>query len=57
MSLLGDVLEKQTTVGLTENGAKTFTTSLNKNCDFFFRAGAMRGKNKDVVDLFVKAYI
>ena len=57
MSLLGDALEKQTTVGLTENGAKTFTTSLSANCDFFFRAGAMRGKNKDVVDLFVKAYI
>ena len=57
MSILGDALQKQTTVGYTENGAKTFTTSLSANCDFFFRAGAMRGKNKDVVNLFVKAYI
>ena len=57
MSLLGDALEKQTTVGITENGAKTFTTSLSYNCDFFFRAGAMRGRNNAVVDLFMKAYI
>lgn len=57
MSLLGDALEKQTTVGTTENGAKTFTTSLSYNCDFFFRAGAMRGRNNAVVDLFMKAYI
>ena len=57
MSILGDALQKQTTVGYTENGAKTFTTSLSANCDFFFRAGAMRGQNQNVVDLFVKAYI
>ena len=43
MSMLGDALQKQTTVGYTENGAKTFTTSLSANCNFFFRAGAMRG--------------
>ena len=57
MSVLGDALQKETTITQTENGAKTFSTSLNNNCDFFFRAGAMRGNNKEVVNLFTKAYI
>lgn len=57
MSKFGDAVEKITTETYTENGAKTFSTSLNNNVDFFFRAGAMRGKFEEVVDLFSKAYI
>lgn len=38
----------------TTNGATAFTSTLNRNLDFFFHAPAMRGK--DVSDLFTKAY-
>ena len=43
MSFL-DNLKEETTVGHTENGAKTYTSTLNANLDFFAQAGAMRGR-------------
>lgn len=40
---------------LTENGAATFSTSLNYCVDLFFRVGASRGKVKEVTNLFKQA--
>ena len=42
------------TVTRTENGMKTYDTSLNKNVDLFFAIGASRGG--DVTALFERAY-
>ncbi|MCC9083701.1 DUF2828 family protein [Enterococcus faecium] len=55
MSFL-DNLKEETTVGSTENGAKTYTSTLNANLDFFAQAGAMRGRLGDVRNMFAKAY-
>lgn len=55
MSFL-DNLKEETTVGHTENGAKTYTSTLNANLDFFAQAGAMRGRLEDVRNMFSKAY-
>lgn len=51
-----DNLKEATTVGTTENGAKTFTSTLNANLDFFSLAGAMRDRGEAVGTLFAKAY-
>lgn len=51
-----DNLKEETTIGTTENGAKTFTSSLNANLDFFGQAGAMRSRTEDVGRLFLHAY-
>lgn len=51
-----DDLERVSTRGLTENGANTYTTTLNKNLDVFAQAGAMRGRLKDVSKLFASAF-
>jgi hypothetical protein len=41
----------------TENGAKTFSTSTNKNVDLFFKIGALRGQPADkVVGVFREAF-
>lgn len=48
-------LEKKSTETTTENGALAFSTTLNKNLDFFGQAASMRG-NKDVQNLFIYAY-
>lgn len=42
MSLLLNKITEKTTETLTENGAKTFSTSLNANVDLFFEGGALR---------------
>lgn len=55
MTFLDD-LKEQTTVGFTENGAKTYTGTLNANLDFFAQAGAMRTRLEDVRGLFSLAY-
>lgn len=41
--------------GTTANGAVTNVSSLNANVDFFFLAGASRGK--DITSVFVKAFV
>lgn len=41
---------------LTENQARTFASSLSSNVDFFFRAGASRGKAEELVSIFNAAY-
>lgn len=42
---------------LTENGAKTYKSSLNKCLDLFALGGAYRNRSEeDVIDLFTKAY-
>lgn len=43
-------------VAYTENGALTYSTSLNHNLDFFALASAKRDDVDDAVKLFVKAY-
>ncbi len=40
----------------TENGARTNTSTLDPLLDFFSRAGAMRDREADAVNLFAKAY-
>ena len=42
------------TANLTDNGAVTNVSSLNKNVDFFFMAGASRGK--DITATFAGAF-
>lgn len=45
MEKLVSALKKSTSVGRTENGMKTFTTSLNACLDLFFAIGASRNKS------------
>lgn len=45
-----------TTDSVTENGAKTYTTSLNKCLDLFFRIGALRGKGNVMLNDFEQAF-
>ena len=40
----------------TENGANTFSTSLNCNVDFFGMASSMRHRADDALHLFQKAF-
>lgn len=49
-------LKKETTDGLTQNGAPTFTSTLSANLDFYAMAGSMRGKDSEILSLFAKAY-
>lgn len=55
MSFLED-MKSETTVGRTQNGAKTYTSTLNANLDFFAQAGAMRNRLGDVRNMFAKAF-
>lgn len=55
MSFL-DNLKAETSVGRTENGAMTYTSSLNANLDFFAQAWAMRSRLGDVRNMFAKAF-
>lgn len=55
MSFLDD-LKKETAMKTTENGAKTYETSLNDNLDFFAQAGAIRERMEDSEQMFIKAY-
>lgn len=49
-------LMKNTSKGLTENGAVTFTRSGSANLDFYAQAGAMRGNPDQALNLFIKAF-
>lgn len=53
---LVSALFKDTSVGTTENGAKTYTRTASALVDFFAQAGAMRGRVDDAVTLFSRAY-
>ena len=55
-NFLGD-LAKATNYTHTANGAVTHETSFNALLDFFGQAGAMRGRDAAVIDLFEKAYM
>ena len=49
-------LKKDTTEKLTENGAKTYSSSLDANVDLFATGGALRSRTQEVSLLFGKAY-
>lgn len=49
-------LKNETTIGRTENNAVTYTSTLNKNLDFFAQAGAIRSRKEDAGSLFRMAY-
>lgn len=58
MSNLLNKIEEKTTETYTENGAKTFSTTLNANLDLFFQGGALRNQSeKFIVNLFQKAFL
>lgn len=48
-SLVNALTNDQNDTALTANGAKTHASSLNANVDYFFLAGAMRGKDMTAV--------
>ncbi len=51
-------IERDQSIGLTENGAKTFTTTLNGILDLFAMGGALRTRTeKEVTELFLKAKV
>lgn len=49
-------LQKATSLGVTENGAVTFTKSGSANLDFYAQAGAMRKNPTKTLELFVRAF-
>lgn len=51
-----DALKQDTTETHTENGALTYSSTLNSNLDFFAQAGAMRTRLAEVPSLFLDAY-
>ena len=55
-TLLLEGIEEESTRGFTLNGASTFTSTLNKNLDFFSMASAKRDDPTDAVKLFLAAY-
>jgi hypothetical protein len=57
-SKLVSALKEETTTTLTENLMPTYTTSLNSNLDWFFRAGALRKQsNGTILNLFTSAFV
>lgn len=57
MSKLLNALQKQQTVIKTENGAKTFSSSMNACVDLFFMIGASRNRSdRDIISMFIRAY-
>lgn len=51
-----DQVYRETSKGVTENGAVTLTRSGSPLLDFFAQAGAMRGNKDGALDLFKKAF-
>lgn len=47
MSTLVQSINKKQTITRTENGAKSYSTSLNANLDLFFMGGAFRNRSED----------
>lgn len=47
---------KNTSKGLTDNGAVTYTRTQSNLLDFYAQAGAMRGNVKQALELFKRAY-
>ena len=56
MSSFLNAFAAESTIGTTENGAMTFTSTLNHNLDFFGLASAKRANPGEAVNLFVEAY-
>ena len=56
MSNFLNAFESASTIGTTENGAMTFTSTLNHNLDFFALASAKRANPSEAVSLFSEAY-
>ena len=54
MSKLAKAVKSNDNVTTTENGAKAFKSTLNDVLDFFYKAGASRGKN--LVGSFLAAF-
>ena len=54
MSKLAKAVKANDNVTTTENGAKAFKSTLNDVLDFFYKAGASRGKN--LVGSFLAAF-
>ena len=53
---MSSLFDATKTFGYTENGALTHTTSGSALVDLFSRGGAMRGRQEEFLDLFMKAY-
>lgn len=54
--LVGSFIKEESRI-TTENGAKTFSTSLNSNLDLFFMGGAFRNRSdEELIALFSKAF-
>ena len=56
MSFINELHTNTNKYALTENGAISNTSTLNPVLDFFSKAGAMRGREKEAFNLFQKAF-
>ncbi len=57
MNTFASAIRDNATTIRTENGDKTYSTSLDANVDLFFKISALRGKGAaTAIDLFQKAY-
>ena len=57
MNTLSNVMQKQSAVKTTENGAVAYSTTNNAILDFFSLAGSMRNRNpEDIIEKFELAY-
>ena len=56
MSTFLNAFQAESTVGFTENGAMTYTSTLDHNLDFFALASAKRSTPGEAVSLFNEAY-
>ena len=57
MNTLSNVMQKQSTMKTTENGAIAYSTTNNAILDFFSLAGSMRNRNpEDIIEKFELAY-
>lgn len=56
MNKFVNAIENDSTVTVTENGDKTYSSSLNKCVDLFFKIGAVRHDQEKLISLFSSAY-